>query len=176
MAFALGCRLVQTEGTRDETNQQQGNTTIQYGSNKKSPAIRSKGVRAHDAMGDIMSRLLHLALLSELPASELPGSAFSASASGQAGTYVPAGFAAEGFIHCCWPNQLAGVIDRYYQGREDLVLLDLDVNAVGATLVEEDPGSGEKFPHLYGPIPLSAITARRALVLDSQNNVDLAFL
>jgi uncharacterized protein (DUF952 family) len=89
---------------------------------------------------------------------------------------VPAGFAAEGFIHCCWANQLAGVIDRYYQGRADLVLLDLDVNAVGATLVEEDPCSGEKFPHLYGPIPLSAITARRDLLLDSQNNVDLAFL
>ncbi|MFT4719118.1 MAG: hypothetical protein ACI9SB_000281 [Candidatus Azotimanducaceae bacterium] len=171
MAFALGCRLVQREGARDEANQQQGNTTIQCGSNKKSPAIRSKGVRAHDAMGDIMSRLLHLALLSELQASES-----SASASGQPQTYVPGGFAAEGFIHCCWPNQLAGVIDRYYQGREDLVLLDLDLNAIGATLVEEDPGSGEKFPHLYGPIPLSAITARRALVLDSQNNVDLAFL
>jgi uncharacterized protein (DUF952 family) len=127
-------------------------------------------------MGDIMSRLLHLALLSELPASELPASESSASASGLAGTYVPGGFAAEGFIHCCWPNQLAGVVDRYYQGREDLVLLDLDLNAFGTTLVEEDPGSGEKFPHLYGPIPLSAITARRALVLDSQGNVDLAFL
>jgi len=111
-----------------------------------------------------MSRLMHLALAAEL------------AASAENDIYAPAGFATEGFIHCCWPKQLAGVIERYYQGRDDLVLLDLDQRAFGKTLVEEDPGNGEKFPHLYAHIPLSTITAKRVLLLDGNGNVDLSFL
>jgi len=111
-----------------------------------------------------MSRLLHLAIAAQLPAAN------------GADSYAPAGFTMEGFIHCCWPNQLAGVVERYYQGREDLVLLDLDQRAFGSTLIEEDPGSGEKFPHLYRDIPMSAIISRRPLLLDGDGKVDVSFL
>jgi len=68
------------------------------------------------------------------------------------------------------------VIERYYQGRDDLVLLELDRGAFTKTLVEEDPGNGEMFPHLYGYIPLSAMTKRRAMLLDSAGKVDLSLV
>ncbi len=80
----------------------------------------------------------------------------------------------EGLIHCWWPRQLAGVVERYYQGRDDLVLLTLDLGAFIKTLVEEDSGNGELFPHVYGHIPLSAVNKRSALLLDSAGKVDLS--
>jgi len=72
--------------------------------------------------------------------------------------YEPAGLAAEGFIHLCTGDQLAGVVERYYQGRDDLILLTVDDERLGADLVWEDlPGSGEEFPHVYGQLPLAAV-------------------
>ncbi|WP_240911525.1 DUF952 domain-containing protein [Paludisphaera soli] len=34
--------------------------------------------------------------------------------------------ATEGFIHCCTPEQIAGVRDRYFRGRMNLVVLRID--------------------------------------------------
>jgi uncharacterized protein (DUF952 family) len=80
-------------------------------------------------------------------------------------TYVPAAFASEGFIHCSYRAQLPGVIDRYYRGRTDLVLLEIDrarlVDVVGEdALIEElSPSTGERFPHVYAPLPHTAVVA-----------------
>lgn len=74
--------------------------------------------------------------------------------------YEPAGLASEGFVHLCSPEQLAGVVERYYQGRDDLILLTVDAARFGANLVWEDlTGSGEEFPHVYGPLELAAVVS-----------------
>ena len=74
------------------------------------------------------------------------------------GYYRCASLETEGFIHCCAPAQLAGVLERYYAGMEGLVLLSLDGEALGAELRHESPPGGtERFPHVYGPIELVAI-------------------
>jgi len=105
-----------------------------------------------------MNKLLHLACTADLAA---PGA-----------SYRPAGYATEGFIHCCWPEQLPGVIDRYYQGRADLVLFELDLILLDSKLVEEDlTGSGECFPHIYGVIPSVAIVQQQPLRLDAAGRV-----
>lgn len=61
-----------------------------------------------------------------------------------------------GFIHCSTPEQLAGVVGRFYTDvTEPLRLLAMDADAVrasGTGVVFEDGGSGEMFPHIYGPI------------------------
>lgn len=78
--------------------------------------------------------------------------------------YAPEGFAAEGFIHCCRPQQLAGVLERHFDDHADLVLLELDASALPVAPVEEDTtGRGERFPHLYARIPWSAMRHRRPL-------------
>ena len=85
-----------------------------------------------------------------------------------AGHYLPDAFAKEGFIHCCHPHQLSGVVKRYYSHRHDLVLLELDPQTLGAALVEENLlGGAELFPHLYGPIPLTAV--RRTTPFNATN-------
>jgi uncharacterized protein (DUF952 family) len=74
--------------------------------------------------------------------------------------YEPAGLASEGFIHLCTSEQLAGVVERYYQGRDDLILVTVDASRFGDDLAWEDlTGSGERFPHVYGPLNLSAVVS-----------------
>lgn len=73
-------------------------------------------------------------------------------------TYEPAGLVTEGFIHLCTKEQLAGVVERYYRGREGLTLLTVDTDRVAARLVwENSTGVGEQFPHVHGPLNLSAV-------------------
>lgn len=74
------------------------------------------------------------------------------------GHYRPATLEAEGFIHLCTRDQLPGVVERYYDGRTDLVLLTVRTDRLDAPLVWEDTtGSGMRFPHLYGPLALVAV-------------------
>jgi uncharacterized protein (DUF952 family) len=64
----------------------------------------------------------------------------------------------EGFIHCCDKHQLAGVVSRYYQDIDDVVLLVLDVEELEPALIHENTvGGSELFPHVYGAINRSAI-------------------
>lgn len=72
--------------------------------------------------------------------------------------YRCASLASEGFIHCCTREQMAGVCDRYFPDRAGLLVLKIEVQRLGADLRWEClPGSGEEFPHLYGPLNLDAV-------------------
>jgi uncharacterized protein (DUF952 family) len=69
--------------------------------------------------------------------------------------------AEEGFVHCAFRDQVEGVANRYYGDLTDLVLLRIDPTRVGAPVVPEPPAAGasELFPHVYGPIPVTAVVA-----------------
>lgn len=76
------------------------------------------------------------------------------------GSYAPASLATEGFIHCSGAAQLAGVLERYFAGRQDLVQLEIDPDRLTAPLKYEWAASvNEAFPHVYGPINLGAVIA-----------------
>ena len=70
-----------------------------------------------------------------------------------------------GFVHLATATQWPGVRERYYAGVEDLLLLTVDPDRLDAPLRWEvaDPATGEEFPHLYGPLPVDAVTEVRAL-------------
>jgi uncharacterized protein (DUF952 family) len=76
-----------------------------------------------------------------------------------AGTIVPAAFAQEGFVHCSWGHQVPGTVEKHFAGVTGLLALQLDPPALGEVpLIEEDlSGSGQAFPHAYGPIPVAAV-------------------
>lgn len=77
-----------------------------------------------------------------------------------AGEYRNEGLQREGFLHCATAAQLTGVIERHQRGRGALLLLHLDALALGAALrYDLSPRSGEAYPHVYGPIPLTAVRA-----------------
>ena len=74
------------------------------------------------------------------------------------GEYTPEGFAREGFIHCSYAHQLAGVLKRFFRERTGLVVLEIDRAMIEAKIVSENlEGGSEQFPHLYGALPMSAV-------------------
>ncbi len=77
------------------------------------------------------------------------------------GAIEPPSLAAEGFVHCSWGRQVPGTVEKHFAEETDLLALALDPAALGnVRLVEEDSyGSGQAFPHAYGPIPVAAVRA-----------------
>lgn len=71
----------------------------------------------------------------------------------------------EGFIHASGADQVQAVADRYYQDvPEPLVLLVIDPDRLDVPLVHEaPPGRDETFPHIYGPLPVTAVVQARPL-------------
>lgn len=64
-----------------------------------------------------------------------------------AGSY--AGSAADlvdGYIHLSAEDQLAGTVAKHYAGRENLLLLTVDLTVLGETLVWEPSRGGALFP------------------------------
>jgi len=65
------------------------------------------------------------------------------------------------FIHLCTPAQLAGVLERFFAAvPAPLVLLEVDPQGLDVRFEEAADGAGV-FPHLYGPLPVTAVTAVR---------------
>ncbi|MFE6696833.1 DUF952 domain-containing protein [Streptomyces sp. NPDC057718] len=77
----------------------------------------------------------------------------------------------EGFIHLSLPRQLPGVARMLYgdgngegTGDRDLVVLVVDpARLTDPVRYEAMKPGGEEFPHLYGPLPVSAVVEVRPL-------------
>lgn len=63
----------------------------------------------------------------------------------------------EGFIHLSTEEQVAGVLERYYQHVPDLLLLHVDPNKLTHPLRYEAATNNEHFPHLYGALNKDAV-------------------
>lgn len=76
----------------------------------------------------------------------------------QQGFYEAASLPIEGFIHCSKAEQVAGVLERYYKGKTDLIKLIIDTSKLTNKLIYElAPSINQEFPHVYGSINLDAI-------------------
>ncbi len=74
--------------------------------------------------------------------------------------YTADSLASEGFIHCSTAQQVLATANRIFKGRRDLVLLCVDSARVGAEIRYENlEGGANLFPHIYGVLPIDAITA-----------------
>ncbi len=65
---------------------------------------------------------------------------------------------ADGYIHLSTADQLSETARKHYAGRENLMLLTVDLEALGDTIVWEPSRGGALFPHIYGPLPVRAVT------------------
>ena len=64
----------------------------------------------------------------------------------------------DGYIHLSSQAQVKGTLERHFEGQRDLVLLSVDVERLAAgTLRWEASRDGQLFPHVYGPLPASAV-------------------
>jgi uncharacterized protein (DUF952 family) len=85
-------------------------------------------------------------------------SAGEAAAAARSGTYAPAAFDADGFIHCSHPWQVLDVANRRFAGRADLVLMEIDPTKLACDVIDENlEGGTDLFPHVYGRLPIAAV-------------------
>jgi uncharacterized protein (DUF952 family) len=75
-------------------------------------------------------------------------------------SYRPPSLDTEGFIHCSTARQLVDVANDLYAGRDDLLLVTVDPDALSAPVVYEDCyETGQRFPHVYGPLDAEAVVS-----------------
>lgn len=94
------------------------------------------------------------------------------------GEYIAPSLNTEGFIHCSTENQVLHVANAFYGGRTDLVLLKLDEAKIKPELKWEAPAGppaagiseSDSFPHIFGPINLTAVASVLDFVPDSVGN------
>lgn len=78
------------------------------------------------------------------------------------GEHRPDSLGGVGFVHLSTPQQVHLPANRLFAGRTDLVLLHIDPSRLTDPVlwgpgVPTDP-DGMMFPHLYGPLPATAVT------------------
>ena len=74
------------------------------------------------------------------------------------GSYLPAEWDRDGFIHLSSLHQLLTPANRFHRGRQDLVALVVDAHLLGAAVVwEAGTGTVERFPHLYAALTPMAV-------------------
>jgi glutathione S-transferase len=97
-----------------------------------------------------MSRLYHITTAADWAAAREAGE-YRLSTRGKT-------LAEVGFIHSSHAHQVTRVADAVYRGTRGLVLLVIDPAAVRAEIREEPlGGTGERFPHIYGPLNVDAV-------------------
>ncbi|MGZ6827444.1 MAG: DUF952 domain-containing protein [Mycobacteriales bacterium] len=99
-------------------------------------------------MGVLLPDLFHLALASDW---EAAGPSYEVSTLGVT-------LAEQGFVHLAFAWQVEGVFRRFYASvTQPLLLLRVDPAGL-PVVVEPVVPDGEQFPHLYGPLPVGAVT------------------
>ncbi|KQS81035.1 dihydroorotate dehydrogenase [Rhizobium sp. Leaf384] len=72
---------------------------------------------------------------------------------------------ADGFIHFSTADQVAETARRHFAGQDDLLLVAIDGERLGEALIYEPSRGGALFPHLYGPLPMTAVLSEQPLPL-----------
>ncbi len=84
------------------------------------------------------------------------------------GEYQPRAYSREGFIHCSYAGQVLYTANRIFKGVNDLVLLEIETAHLTCAVVDENlEGGTELFPHVYGPLPVSAVRTVHPLPCDA---------
>ena len=77
----------------------------------------------------------------------------------------------QGYIHASTAAQVAGVANAFYAdvAAEDLFVLVIDPEKLTVPLrYDPVPGADEPFPHIYGPLPVIAVTGTAELRRDAE--------
>ena len=65
----------------------------------------------------------------------------------------------DGFVHLSAPLQVRGTLARHYTAQRELMLLEVRVELLPAGALHwELSREGKYFPHLYGALPVSAVS------------------
>ena len=77
--------------------------------------------------------------------------------------YTAASLETQGFIHCSSRDWVHNSANLRVRGRDDIVVLQIDESRLPSPAIWEDGDppqpDGRQFPHVYGPIPRTAVVA-----------------
>ena len=73
----------------------------------------------------------------------------------------------DGYIHFSTAAQAGETARRYFAGQADLVVLEVEGDALGEALKWEPSRGGDLFPHLYGVLPTGQVSAVHEAPLDA---------
>jgi uncharacterized protein (DUF952 family) len=79
----------------------------------------------------------------------------------------------DGYVHLSTAAQLPETLALHFRGQDDLVLLAVRTDAVAADLKWEPSRGGELFPHLYGPLPTTAVAWTAPLSVRADGSAEL---
>jgi uncharacterized protein (DUF952 family) len=78
----------------------------------------------------------------------------------------------DGYIHFSTGAQAQETARRYFCGQSDLMVLAVETEALSpdlmSALIWEPSRGGDLFPHLYRPLPVSAVRDALAVSLDEE--------
>ena len=77
-----------------------------------------------------------------------------------------------GYIHFSSREQVGGTARRFFADEAELVVVAVDPEAMGESLRWEVASDGGTFPHVYAPLPLSAV--REVYQVSGARSVDEA--
>ena len=77
----------------------------------------------------------------------------------------------DGFIHFSTAAQVQETARRHFAGQAGLVLVAVDAGRLGGALKWEASRGGDLFPHLYAPLPASAVVSVEPLPLGEDGHV-----
>ena len=67
----------------------------------------------------------------------------------------------DGYIHMSAADQVQGTLDKHFAGQTALVIAEVDLAVLGDSIRWEVSRGGALFPHIYGPLPMAAVTGTR---------------
>ena len=68
---------------------------------------------------------------------------------------------ADGYIHLSTVDQLEGTLTKHFAGQAGLMIAEIDLTLLNNTVRWEVSRGGALFPHVYGPLPMTAVLGSR---------------
>ncbi len=66
---------------------------------------------------------------------------------------------ADGYVHLSTAAQAQETLEKHFAGQSDLWIAAVDLDVLGEAVKWEESRGGALFPHVYAPLPLSAVIA-----------------
>lgn len=85
--------------------------------------------------------------------------------------YQPKSIEREGYIHCSFEDQILKVAETFYKEQKNLLILCINEKKIDCEVKIEDLFNlNEKYPHVYGSLPIRSIEKVVELNIDSDGN------
>lgn len=79
----------------------------------------------------------------------------------------------DGYMHFSTADQLAKTLELYFAGQSHVVILAVQVSPIKQDLKWEPSREGALFPHLYAPLPKSAVVWHEVLDVAADGSCNL---